>query len=306
MVYKINNTGIFICLLAQLDSLAAHNRQGSYKTRERYYEAMKRFCVFLADQFRVQKLANISGKHLIAYLKYLLDTGKSVSTIKTELSAIRFFHSRISKPRHRLPSNDALNVEIGRRSFVGTDRTWSQREFGRFVLLCRDRGLEGYAAIICLTCYAGLRIHECFRLDTAAAEIALHTGELTVKGKGGKIRTVPINETIHIELRKMLDVTPRGHKLFVADGERTDLAINRFQQFLASNRALVQDEDSTRPMTHHGLRHTFAVRTYQDLVEKGSSPLEARHQVSKLLGHERPDVTNIYLASLRKGSINEK
>ena len=42
--------------------------------------------------------------------------------------------------------------------------------------------------------YAGFRIHECFRMDTAAAEQALRENALTVKGKGGKVRTVPIED----------------------------------------------------------------------------------------------------------------
>ncbi len=304
MAYRIVNTGIFLCLLEQLNSLAKHNRQGSYKTRERYYEAMQRFCAFLADMFRLQKLANISGKHLIAYVEQLLDAGKSASTIKTDLAAIRFFHSRISRAKYRLPSNDEMNVALERRRFGGVDRTWSQREFGRFVLLCREQDMESYAAITCITYYAGLRIHECFRLDTAAAEAALKNNMITIKGKGGKIRSVPINESIRIELRKMLDITPRGHKLFVPDGIRTDLAISRFQQFLCNHRNRVQDGDSERPLTHHGLRHTFAARTYQALIDKGVTPLEARCQVSKLLGHERPDVTKIYLASIKDGDAH--
>ncbi len=32
-------------------------------------------------------------------------------------------------------------------------------------------------------------------------------------------------------------------------------AIGRFQQYLYKVRPQVQDEDPTRPMTHHGLRH---------------------------------------------------
>ena len=42
------NEGIYRALIAQLDKLARHNRQESYKTRQRYYEAMQRFCRFLA------------------------------------------------------------------------------------------------------------------------------------------------------------------------------------------------------------------------------------------------------------------
>ena len=53
MANQILNTGIYLSLLAQLDKLARHNRQGSFRTKERYYEAMKRFCAFLADAFRL-------------------------------------------------------------------------------------------------------------------------------------------------------------------------------------------------------------------------------------------------------------
>jgi len=232
--------------------------------------------------------------------------GLSPSTIKTNLSGIRFFHSKISKAKYQLPSNDELSVELERRRFGDVDRTWSHREFGRFTLFCLETGHEGYAAIATFSYYLGLRIHECFRLDTAAAEAALRSGVLTVKGKGGKIRTVPINESIRIELKKMLAVTPRGHKLFVPDGVRTDLAINRFQQFLCKVQSQIQDEDSTRPMTHHGLRHSYAAHTYQELLGKGVAPLDSSYQVSRLLGHERPDVTNIYLASVKKEGTNGK
>ena len=65
MVRKIENMGIYLSLVSQLDKLARHNRQGSFRTKERYYEAMKRFCAYLADEFRLQKLENISGKHQV-------------------------------------------------------------------------------------------------------------------------------------------------------------------------------------------------------------------------------------------------
>ena len=58
---------IYLALVAQLDKLARHNRQGSFQTKRRYYEAMQRFCRYLAEAFRLQKLSNISGKHLVAY-----------------------------------------------------------------------------------------------------------------------------------------------------------------------------------------------------------------------------------------------
>lgn len=289
-------------LLAQLEKLSRHNRQGSFRTKERYYEAVKRFCRFLAEEFHLQKLANVNAKHLTAYIEKLQDDGKSASTIKTDLAAIRFFHDKLNRAKYRLPSNEELSVELERRRFGRVDRTWSVREFNLFLLNAMGDGHEDYVTIACLSYYAGLRIHECFRLDTAAAEQALWANAITIKGKGGKIRTVPINESIRIELKKMLAVTPRGHKLFVPDSQPTHLAINRFQQYLCAVRMKIQDKGSTRPMTHHGLRHSYATRTYQELTAQGATPLEASLQVSRLLGHERPDVTKIYLASIRNGA----
>ena len=54
MTTKMKNPGIYQALIAQLDKTARHNRQGSFRTKERYYEAMKRFCRFLADHYRLK------------------------------------------------------------------------------------------------------------------------------------------------------------------------------------------------------------------------------------------------------------
>ena len=64
----IQNKGPFLSFVAQLDKLARHNRQGSFRTKARYYEACKRFCAYLAAEYHLQKLENISGKHLVSYV----------------------------------------------------------------------------------------------------------------------------------------------------------------------------------------------------------------------------------------------
>ena len=61
MTKQTHNGGIYRSLIAQLDKIARHNRQGSFRTRERYYKAMKRFCRFLAEEYHLQKLSNLSA-----------------------------------------------------------------------------------------------------------------------------------------------------------------------------------------------------------------------------------------------------
>ena len=127
---------------------------------------------------------------------------------------------------------------------------------------------------------------------------------ITVKGKGGKIRSVPIPEHIRPILETLLDRTERGHKLLVPDDKPTDRAIKELQGFLRRERAMIQDPGDDRPLTFHGLRHSYASDTYMNLLGDGMSALDAHFEVSRLLGHERADVTNIYLASVR-GKLDE-
>lgn len=109
MRIKIEQVGIYETLVSQLDRVARHNRQGSFHTKRRYYEAMKRFCAYLADEYHLQKLSNVSGKHLVSYVIHMQDTGKSASTIKTDLAAIRFFHDKMDS-KYLLPTNNELGI----------------------------------------------------------------------------------------------------------------------------------------------------------------------------------------------------
>ena len=229
------------------------------------------------------------------------DTGKSASTIKTDLAAIRFFHDKMDS-KYLLPTNSELGIILERRRFGQDDRTWSTEEFNRMLgrALAEDR--YDYILALYLARYAGLRIHECFRIDTAIAEDALRENAITIKGKGGKIRTVPINEQIAIAMKKQLANTVRGHKLLVPDDMPTDRAINRLQFFIMTNRGTIQNSNQSNSLTFHGLRHTYAAEKYRELVNGGMGDLDAHFEVSRLLGHERADVTNIYLASVKGGN----
>ena len=301
MRIKIEQVGIYETLVSQLDRVARHNRQGSFHTKRRYYEAVKRFCAYLADEYHLQKLSNVSGKHLVSYVIHMQETGKSASTIKTDLAAIRFFHDKMDS-KYLLPTNNELGIILERRRFGQDDRTWSNEEFNHMLgrALAEDR--YDYILALYLARYAGLRIHECFRIDTAIAEEALRENVITIKGKGGKVRTVPINEQIAVAMKTQLTRTNRGHKLLVPDDMPTDRAINRLQFFIMANRGTIQNPDQSHPLTFHGLRHTYAAEKYRELVNGSMGDLDAHFTVSQLLGHERADVTNIYLASVKGGN----
>ena len=281
---------IYKNLETQFNKVFRHLKVGSFKTRERYAKAFKRFMVYLAKEYRLQKLSNISEKHILSYLNHLQKKGLAASTIKTELAAIRFFHDNLPYAKYTLPTNDALELE--RRTFGGVDRTWDNREYNLMTAKAIEIGHYDYAAILTLARYAGLRLEECFRIDTNDAEKALETGRLFVRGKGGLTRYVPINRSIEIVLKNALKGVRRGEKLFVRNGDKTHLAMKRLQCFIAYHRK----EFTENQITFHGLRHTYAHEKYNEFISIGKNEKEARRMVSELLGHHRDDVTRIYLA----------
>lgn len=285
---------IYKNLSNQVGKIAKHNRQGSYKTRERYQQSTERFCKFIAKEFRISKFANISDKHLEAYIKDMQSRDLSPSTIKTDLAGIRFFHDKCSNTRNFLSTNDNFNLE--RRTFGGVNRSWKEEEFKTFRELCTSRGMDKISNITLLARNEGLRIHETLKIDRNIAEKAISTGSLNVVGKGGKERSVPLSQESKEMLQKCIQDVERGKKLFVVEEEKTHLVIKQVQNFINRNREHFQGVDRKANLTFHGLRHTFAQEKYEDCLNKGLSAFKGRLEVSELLGHERDDVTRIYLA----------
>jgi len=212
----------------------------------------------------------------------------------------------MSEPRHFLPNNTELN--LSRRQFIGYDRLWSEVDISEMCRFAEESGHKDYIHAMELALYAGLRIHECCRLDTATAENAFKCGLLTVKGKNGKIRTIPIDDDVKTVLRKLLNNTSRGDKLLVPKDMPTHKYIKQIQQFISKNRNRLppRNYEFQEPLTFHGLRHTFAYRKHKELVDSGMKPRVARLLLSKLLGHERGDVTEIYLTGFKAGGEQDE
>lgn len=284
----------------QVTAIFKHVHIGSIVTRRAYLAVALRFVDFIGEEFGLLKLKNLDERHLTAYVIHLQQKGLSASTVKKEISAIRYLHDQVSGAQNRLPSNDELSVELERRMFSDKDRAWSQDEFLCIVSVSIAHGFPDYACACVLGRYVGMRISEVFRLDRNTAEKAIKAGEIAVKGKGGLIRTVPLCTEAKKALQYMMRVTPRGRKLFVPNHVRTHSAINRLETFIAKHRGEVLDPGDIRNLTFHGLRHRFASDAYMYYRDKGYDRLSARLKVARLIGHNRDDVTNIYIKSAKK------
>jgi integrase/recombinase XerD len=289
----VKNSGAYVNLMNQINKVTRHSRQNSFKTRDAYYQHVERFSRHLAARYNLQKFNNIGPKHVASYVSERQKEGISGSTIKTELSAIRFYHDQFPEVRYRLPENKDLNLE--KRSFGGVDRTWSQQEYTSMVNQANQLGRHDVANIMKLARLQGLRIHEVVRIDRSTAEQALRHDTIQIRGKGGLERTVPLRPEGRYVLENAIKEVDRGQKLFVRGEAKTHEVIKSVQNFIEQHRDKFADLNRESNLTAHGLRHSYAREEYEKRLEEGVDKLEAREEVSALIGHSRDDVTRIYI-----------
>lgn len=302
----ILNKGRYLNLMSQLNKIAKHGKGISvHKSLPQYYNHMDLFCRFLADNFNLKTLANIQNKHLVEYVIERQNEGKSAATIKNDLASIRYFHDQIPQARYYLSSNQVLSEKFSefsleRRSFGGVDRRPTQTEYKALVQLAEQTKNPDMAFVIILAKEVGLRIHEVIRLSRTDVEKAFREGFLTIKGKGGLIRYVPLNDTAASTLELAIKDIPRGENLFVPSTLKAHQVIQRIQDFIKNNRHKIIDPLNTRPagieITMHSFRHAYAKEHYDTFLAHGYSEENARLKVAQLIGHNREDVTKIYLA----------
>lgn len=284
---------IYDNLCVQIEKVFRHCNQGSFKTRERYADGAKNFAKFMADAFKKQNLNNIKPKHLYAYVEFLQDMGYSTSYATTNLSSIRFFIDQNGGDSSKLPTNNKLGViSRSKEERIGDNKAWSPMEIEGFVRYASDVGQERYGDMVRLSSQLGLRLHEVCRLDKNHLRQGLQEKKISIKGKGGLVRDVPVRDIFLI--RKLYDNTQRGEKVFIKKEEETHKVIKNIQMFIYNK----QDKfalDRDKQLTFHGLRHFYCQNRYSELVRGGLTDLQARKIVSRELGHYRISITEIYL-----------
>lgn len=284
---------IYDNLCVQIEKVFRHCNQSAYKTRERYEDGVKNFAKYIADAFKKQNLNNIKPKHLHSYVEFMQDIGYSTSYVTTNLSAIRFFYDQGGNDSSKLPTNNKLGViSRSKEERIGDNKAWSPMEIESFIKYASDVGQVRYGDMVRLSSQLGLRLHEVCRLDKGHLRQALQEGKISIKGKGGLVRDVPVGDISLIQ--KLYDNTSRGNKVFIREEEQTHRVIKNIQMFIYNN----QDKfalDKDKKLTFHGLRHYYCQSRYKELIRSSLTDLQARKIVSRELGHYRVSITDIYL-----------
>lgn len=179
----------------------------------------------------------------------------SPGTVKRDVVAIQFFHRMNEKSQNRLrPLGQYDFGEIEKRY---VDRAWTDNEFEGMCRRAKELGRRDVLLAMRIARFTGLRIHECVRMGTGQAARFLKAGELTTKGKGGKVRTIPLSGEAKDALADAVAAAGDRGKVFVPEGRSAAQTIKAIDGFIRRHRDKVM-EDREAPITYHGLRHRYA------------------------------------------------
>jgi integrase/recombinase XerD len=276
-----------------LDMLSAE-RGASRNTLAAYARDLADFSEHVGVARR--SIADARTEDIRAYLGTLAKRGFAAASVARRLSAVRQLYRFLYAEGRRKDDPSAI-IEGPRRgrtipkvlSIADVDRLLEQARADIAETEQLERLRAARLACLLEVLYAtGLRVSELVALPVSAAE--RNARMLTVRGKGGKERLVPLNEAAKAamgEYLALLSGAGRGQKskwLFPSFGESGHLTRQHFARdlkTLAAAAGLRSDQVSP-----HVLRHAFA----SHLLHNGAD----LRVVQTLLGHADISTTQIY------------
>jgi integrase/recombinase XerC len=232
-------------------------------------------------------LRDLESQHIRRFVARLHAAGLSGRTLALTLSAWRGFYRWLSR-QHGFPANPAQGVRAP-KSPRGLPKALSVEQAQQLLEGVAPETPEGARdrAMFELLYSSGLRLAELVALDAEDGRLDLRQAEVTVTGKGGRTRTVPVGARARDALRdwikaRALLAVPQERALFVgARGRR--IAPGTVQARL---KAWAKRQGLGASVHPHMLRHSFASHVLQS-----SQDLRA---VQEMLGHASISTTQIY------------
>jgi integrase/recombinase XerC len=275
--------------------LASEKRVAEH-TLEAYRRDLGQFLIFLAQHFGAKPdlatFAAIAPADLRAFLAQRRKQGVGSRSLLRQLSGLRSFGRYLE--RNGLGEAANFNTVRSPKLARSLPKPLNSRAACELVAVEARAGearppwiLARDAAVLGLLYGAGLRISEALAIRREEAPIG-RLDVVTVSGKGGKVRSVPVIAPVQRGIEAYLELCPYvlapAGPLFV--GAKGGPLSPRIIQLVVENlRGALGLPDSATP---HALRHSFATH----LLGRGGD----LRTIQELLGHASLSTTQIYTA----------
>jgi hypothetical protein len=289
-------------IFVDLMRLVKRNRDGSYATQASRKEILAQVAHDLKDMgFRTLPATGLKPKHVAALVERWQTVGISVNTMKNRMSHIRWWAEKVGKQNCVPLANKDLG--IGRRRYVTNISKALVLAPGELEKITDER----VRCSVELQQAFGLRREECLKFQASYALAGLTVDEIQeihLKAgwcKGGRARVLPITD------ENQRPVLARA-AAFCGSGSMIPTELKYINQLHRYKSAIEKAGLSKL----HGLRHAYAQRRYHQLTgwpapaaggpvskrlteQQRAVDRAARLQVSAELGHNREEITAVYL-----------
>ncbi|PWW35224.1 integrase-like protein [Idiomarina loihiensis] len=280
-----------------LNQLIKKQRGGSFATRA----ASKRIFNLIAKEliqngYKIKSPDQLKPKHIEYLVTKWRQNELSASTIKNRMAELRWLSAQIGKPNIVHRTNDAYS--ISRRVFVGTNKAHN-------LDMSKLQNIQDIPTkySLLLQSHFGLRKAECIHFNAAYAYKEEHIYLKSTWTKGGKARSIPIKTQGQRDLLNEIKAK-FGSKSLIADN----------RNFKEQMKVYEYETCRVGLNRNHGLRHHFAQVRFKEISgyscphQGGKSRQEMskeekkidnnfRKQLSQELGHERIQITAMYIGS---------
>ena len=291
-------------LIASFLDMIAAERGAAANTLDAYQRDLADYAAFLAGAGKGVLMAG--GEDVRSYLEALDARGLKSSSAARRLSAVRQLHRFLYAETHR--TDDPTAAITGPKRGRALPKVLSIKEVDQLLAAAAEgaqtseNGAGAFAnrfaaarmaALLELLYATGMRVSELVALPAAA--IRANTLMLSIRGKGGKERLVPLTDAAKTAVARWRDmlkgVTTEGEPaaqpspwLFPAEGASGHLS----RQVFARDLKMVAARAGIAPerVSPHVLRHAFA----SHLLQNGAD----LRVVQQLLGHADVATTQIY------------
>lgn len=257
------------------------NRKLAAATIESYQHQLTRYFNYLNDA-NINKMEKIDKDDIIDYIDSISEVLAS-SSISHALSTIRSFHSFISSIDESI-INPTLRIKIG-KSEQHLPKLIAKSDLDKIFASFNDESFEDifHDCLYEFLYSCGLRVSELTNLTYN--DLNLENKIIRIKGKGSKVRYVPLSDLAIKKLHRYEQVRPetKDKHIFIMPSLKQ---VSR-QYVYQSLQTIINENNIRSKYSPHSFRHTYATH----LLEGGA---DLRH-VQELLGHSDIATTQIYV-----------